>query len=340
VVELLAGAERPLIVTTRLGRTPGASEALARLAELAAIPVVGRPDAVNLPSGHPMACRDPGQAAELLSSADVVLVVEADVPWLPSGARPPDSATVVVIDPDPLRANMPLWTFASDIAVTADGGTALRQLADALEAGGPGPDRGPAPVLRPPRAGGQVDEVLLALNDVLSPDDLVLDETVTNMDAVARLLDRRQPGTLLSSGAPGLGWSLGASVGVKLAAPQRRVVTVVGDGSFMFGVPTSAFCLAAEAEAPFMAVVLNNNGYRASRMPVLELFPGGVSDRAGQVVGTRFRRPPSPADVARACGGWGEAVDDLAGLRDVLAAGLKAVDAGSVAVVDVKIDQD
>jgi acetolactate synthase-1/2/3 large subunit len=126
-------------------------------------------------------------------------------------------------------------------------------------------------------------------------------------------------------------------VGIKLARPDQRVVTIVGDGSFMFGVPTAALSLAAEADAPILAVVLNNHGYRASRLPVFELFPDGVSAGQGDAVGTRFRFPPDFAAVAHACHAHGETVDSRAELVPALRRGLNAIEAGRSAVVDVHI---
>jgi acetolactate synthase-1/2/3 large subunit len=105
----------------------------------------------------------------------------------------------------------------------------------------------------------------------------------------------------------------------------------------MFAVPTAALCLAAEADAPILAVVLNNDGYRASRLPVFELFPDGVSASRGDAVGTRFRHPPDLAAVARACHAHGETVDDRAELMPALRRALESLEAGRSAVVDVRI---
>lgn len=127
-------------------------------------------------------------------------------------------------------------------------------------------------------------------------------------------------------------------MGIAMAS-GRRVVAVVGDGAFLFGSPVSALALAAEASAPFLTVVLDNDGYRASRRPVLELFPRGVSAEQGVVVGTNFAHPPDQAAVARACGAFGEIVTEAAELLPALSRGLQAVDQGRCAVVTVHIDQ-
>jgi acetolactate synthase-1/2/3 large subunit len=185
-----------------------------------------------------------------------------------------------------------------------------------------------------------VRAVALTLGRVLEDERcLLVEEAVTNVPAVSELVPRSEPGTLFSSGGPGLGWSPGASVGVKLARPERPVVAVLGDGSFMFGVPTAALSLAAEALAPVVLVVLNNQGYRASRRPVLQLFPDGASVKRGEVIGTRFARAPDFVDLARACGAYGERTDGAAGLADALGRALAASQQGVSAVIDVRIEQ-
>jgi acetolactate synthase-1/2/3 large subunit len=243
-----------------------------------------------------------------------------------------------------------LWGFPADLSVAAHGSTVLGQVADALGETEPAakwvghrrdePSESGAEAAATTGDAITAREVAEALNMVLREDDIVVEEAVTNAGVLAEVLHRELPGTLGGTGSPGLGWGLGGAVGVKLAAPDRRVVAVVGDGCFMFGVPTAALCLAAEAGAPILAVVLNNGGYRASRLPVFELFPDGVSASRREVVGTRFRNPPDFAAVARACHAHGESVDDRAGLVPALQRALKALESGTSAVVDVHIAAD
>jgi thiamine pyrophosphate-dependent acetolactate synthase large subunit-like protein len=182
--------------------------------------------------------------------------------------------------------------------------------------------------------------VMLALNEVLDPDDIVVEEAVTNAPAIAQALERTRPGTLTGSAGPGLGWALGGSLGVKLARPDRRVVAVTGDGSFLFGVPTSALMMAAEWGTPFLTVILNNGGYRASRLPVYSLFPGGLSEQRGEAVGTRFTRAPDYPALAAACHARGERVEHADDLGPALRRALAALDRGQAAVIECVIEQD
>ncbi|MGH3381897.1 MAG: thiamine pyrophosphate-requiring protein [Actinoallomurus sp.] len=344
IARLLADAERPLLITSKTGRQDGGFEAVTRLADLTGTRVIDTPESgcLNIATTHPMAVRTAATARRLVAEADLIIVADCDVPWIPKFTRPDENAVIVQIDIEPLRIHMPLWDFPADLSVAAQGRTVLGQVADCL------PDLDPSakwatleeePVAASSPSDGPITarEVAEALNTVLDEDDILVEEAVTNAGVLHEVVRRTRPGTLGGTGTPGLGWGLGGAVGIKLARPDRRVVTVVGDGSFMFGVPTSALCLAAEAEAPILAVVLNNDGYRASRLPVFELFPDGVSAGQGDAVGTRFRLPPDFAAVAHACHAHGEAVEDREELVPALRRALKALEAGRSAVVDVHI---
>jgi acetolactate synthase I/II/III large subunit len=77
-------------------------------------------------------------------------------------------------------------------------------------------------------------------------DTLVLTEAITNYQVVAEHLRASRLGSYLGSGGGSLGWAGGAAVGAKLAcSAERAVVSLVGDGCFLFGVPSSAQWVAA-----------------------------------------------------------------------------------------------
>src|SRR5207247_1420373 len=108
-----------------------------------------------------------------------------------------------------------------------------------------------------------------------APDCVVVDESVTSTLTLWRYLDRCEPGTIFGSGGSALGWGLGAAVGVKLAYPDRPVVVLVGDGSFVFGAPLTALWVAQTSQAPILTVVCNNSGYRATKDPLVGVYPNG-----------------------------------------------------------------
>src|SRR2546421_11846140 len=98
---ILAAAENPLIVTASAGRDPAAVAALADFAERFAIPVVQhRPRHLCVPADHP--CHLGYDASPYLDGADAILVLECDVPWIPSLKAPRPECRVIHLGVDPL----------------------------------------------------------------------------------------------------------------------------------------------------------------------------------------------------------------------------------------------
>ena len=89
--------------------------ALAHLAERCAIPVVTHnPRTLCLPSSHPMHFGfEPGA---LLADADLVIVLESDVPWIPHLQHPPAGCRVAHVAEDPFFVRYPMRSFPSDLA--------------------------------------------------------------------------------------------------------------------------------------------------------------------------------------------------------------------------------
>jgi acetolactate synthase I/II/III large subunit len=356
IAAALAGAESPVLVTSRVGRTAAGFEATRRLAEQGSLAVVGRLEGgpVNLPTGHPMNVSDPAAASAAISAADVILLAESDVPWLPDTMDIRPDARIFHVDPDPAKASMPLWSYPADVAVQADGAATLAAVAAELSRLATDPaverrladrgrrlrDRSPAPGQSPSTGPLTPSAIMLALGQVIDAEDVVIEEAVTNAPVVYQTLERTLPGTLVGPFSPGLGWALGGACGVKLARPDRRVISVVGDGAFLFGVPTSALTMAAQWGTPFLTVILNNSGYRASRLPVYGLFPDGASARRADAVATRFTQAPDYPALAAACHAHGERVELAEDIVPALRRALAALDEGRCAVLECVIEQD
>ena len=91
---------------------------LSRLAEQWALPVVPyNTRYFALSANHPMF--QGSMPGPLLEDADLVIVIESDVPWLPSKEQPPAGARIVQIGEDPLYARYPMRSFPSDLTITA-----------------------------------------------------------------------------------------------------------------------------------------------------------------------------------------------------------------------------
>lgn len=355
----LADAERPVLVTSRIGRDAAAVATLDRLARACGIAVLDAREYLNLPSSHPCYVEQDDAVTEHLAAADLVLLVDVEVPWVPERRRPPEQARVVQFDLDPVKASIANWSYPVDLSVAASGGAALAQLLETVEHSATDAQRqrwaerlDALTTAKGERAERRSDEVAAswtrrpvsgvalvdALNQVVGDDALVLEEVTTNDMLVREHLRREQPDSILAIGAAGLGWAPGAAIGAKLAEPDRDVVVLVGDGTFIFSAPLAWLWAAQDAGTPFLTVVFNNAGYRAAKFPVMGLFPDGTSVAQDDFTGTVIANPPKFALVAEACGAHGEFVDDPDELTGALSRAIDAVRSGRCAVVDVRLD--
>src|SRR5215475_5214478 len=99
LTDWLIEAERPLVIASSIGRTVEETMALARIAECLALPLVAHtPRYLCLPTDHPLHHGFDPHA--FLSLADLILVVEADVPWMPSIELPATTARIAHIGAD------------------------------------------------------------------------------------------------------------------------------------------------------------------------------------------------------------------------------------------------
>ncbi len=359
VAEALAGARQPVVVTSYLGRDHEAVPALVELCEAVGAGVLESvPAHVNFPADHPLHWGfqwNDQNHNPLLEEADVVLVLGSDVPWIPTKNRPNAQARVFVVDEDPLKDQMPLWHVPAELFARADLGTAVRQLrgrvaeladADAVarrrERAAAEHDR-----LYAVRAGREVPDgetitpeyLVACVREAIDDDTLVLTEAITNYPTVSWHLRRNAPGSLLGSGGGSLGWAIGAAIGAKLAAPERTVVSLVGDGSYLFGVPSSVFWMARRYDAPSLTVVFDNKGWNAPKASTLGVHPKGTAAQRDDF-GVHFTDRPDLPGIAEAAGGaWGRTVEAASELKDALAEALAAVRAGRPAVLAVRVPE-
>ncbi len=319
----LISAKRPLIATSYVGRQPEAVGQLMRLCHRLGIGVYEScPAAMNYPQDDDLyqgvQWNEPVQNPSL-AEADAILVLDSDVPWIPAHNKPSAKAVIRHVDIDPLKTDIPLWYLPTVAAYTADSLTALRQLNAALEhrkideakirakrAHWAEQHAARAARLQAaeamPKGGITVPYLIARLREQIGPDAICLNESVTNFPAVCNHLIRTQPGTFFTSGAGSLGWSGGAAVGAKLAAPDRDVIAISGDGTYMFGVPSSVQWMARQYGAPYLHVVLNNRGWNAPRFSALAVHPDGYASRANSL-DIAFDPPPDYAGIAAAAGG-------------------------------------
>lgn len=343
-LEEIRASRHPVLVTTRVGRDPAAAASFTRFAELIGARVFDQRERMNLPGAHPLVV-DPADAATVWAQADLAIVIDSPVPWIIGHAGPRPECRVLVVDEDPLQTTMPNWAFPADLRITSSPRRWLETIVGALEREGfapaaPGPAEPGEPLasVGPPLSGpGDVlapEHVLAAVAGRLAEDDRLIDEGATNSAAVARLIPRTLPGTLFRSGGSGLGWALGALLGIQLADPAGSTLAVVGDGGFMFGAPVAALTALRRAEVSGLVVVMQNGGYAASSRPVHELFPDRGDE---QPAATVFGDDLDVAGIAAACGATGVSVSTRADLDGGLDRAVAAWRRRELVVVDAKV---
>ncbi|MBX9991139.1 thiamine pyrophosphate-requiring protein [Phreatobacter oligotrophus] len=320
----LAGARRPLIVTSYLGRNTGAVAELQRLVGPLGIGVIESvPNAVNLPHDDPMylGCQwnEPRQNPHL-ASADVVVVIDSDVPWIPTVSKPAPGAKIWHLDVDPLKQDMPLWSIPARRVFRVHAQTALAQLNAGLDRIGLDVARigeRRAHYVRAHDARKQAlasaeakpagdrltaEYVTACVRAHVDADTIVLNEGITNYPVVVNHIAPTRAGQMLNSGGGNLGWTGGAAIGAKLADPAKTVIALTGDGSYMFSQPSTVHWMARHYDTPFLQVVFNNRGWRAPRYSMLAVHPQGEASRAADI-GVAFDPPPDYAGIAAAAGG-------------------------------------
>ena len=122
--------------------------------------------------------------------------------------------------------------------------------------------------------------LMYELNELMDPDAVVVEELGEGARTLFSI-DFSPSGRLKVGRTTGmaLGWGVGASVGVKLGLPDRQVVSIQGDGGFLFGQSDSLWTM-SRYDVPVMTVVLNNRSYEATRLRIMNR--GGAAGQANR----------------------------------------------------------
>ncbi|MFQ5661059.1 MAG: thiamine pyrophosphate-requiring protein [Gammaproteobacteria bacterium] len=352
--QALAGAEFPLIMTASLGRNPANVELLSRLADefsiAVGLPGEPGPRDVNIPSSHPMFLGI--NPTEAIARADVILAIDCEVPWWPSVVSPKADARLIQIAPDPFFANYPLRGFEMDLAIAGSSSAALQMLYAALQSI---TKRDQQPIRRRRveiegmvlKRNGQRDKTLrdaagmkpinpawiaACINKVKDRDTIIVNELGVSMD----LLELEAPRSYISNSlAGGLGSGLGLSLGARLGAPDKKVILIVGDGSYMFGNPVSAHFIARSQGLPTLTVIKNNHRWHAVHRSTVDMYPQGRAADSDSMPLVALGPSPDFDRIMQACGGYGERVEDPGELVAALERGLEAVAGGKPALLNV-----
>ena len=356
IAEKLVASEDPLLVTAYAGRnhrTPALVEELAlltgmRVCEFNSVYTNIRRDSPCF-GGYL-----PGPFAE---KADVGLMVDVDVPWVPKTTRVNPKAWWAQMDLDAIKRDMPMWGFATNARVEGDSELLLAQLISAVKAIATPEFHARAAsrlkrleaahaerqqkIVAAAQAPGEVGAInpahlCAAVHRALADHDIVLNEGIRNTITVFDQVPRSEPGTLVGLPGGGLGFSAGTALGLKLARPGSRVVHFVGDGTFYFSNPTSTYAVAREYGVPIFTVVLDNSGWAAVKESTLRMYPKGRAFITSEYA-SLLPKDMDFAGVAEAAGAHGERLSDPKDIDAAIARCLKALDEGRSAVLHARI---
>ena len=288
IAEALVEAKEPLLITGYSGRNHAAVGELVKLAETVQglrVLDTGGSD-LCFPSDHRASLGLRYSVHDSIKTADLIVIADCDVPYIPTQCKPLKSAKIFHIDSDPLKQQMPVFYLPTIARYRADTCSAFRQLHSHIsntkslsEKVSTYQDRwsnlAKAHSARltkirelavPGQDGSFNASYLSYLVRKSVPEDTVFAiEAVTSTGLVADQILPKLPGTWINCGGGGLGWSGGGAMGIKLAIAEsankeRMVVCIVGDGTFLFSVPGSVYWISQRYGLPVLTIVLNNKG--------------------------------------------------------------------------------
>jgi acetolactate synthase-1/2/3 large subunit len=336
--KLLGAAQHPLLITANGGRSLESSRAIEQLAHTLAVPVIHyRPRHLALSTEHPMHCGWDPHA--LLKEADVVLVVDCDVPWIPKEGQPKPEAKIIHVGPDPLFARYPLRGFRTDLALNGAVAPTLQALWRAaqkqavsvkqIEERRRTVSAYADAVRKKARAGTEPMPASITgkwlsacVSKLLDANTILVNEYPTVLEEMVI----KEPGRYFGNpSAGGLGWGMGAALGAKLASPEKTLICAVGDGAYMFGNPTAVHYVSEAMHLPALFIIANNARWAAVHRSTLSTYPKGFAAETKEPPFATLEPSPRFEHVVRASGGHGERVSEPQLLMPALEKALKIV---------------
>ena len=265
----LSKAKHPVVLTEGAGQEVETYEALVALCEKFALPVVEKAGALfaNFPKDHPL--YQGTDIKPFWNDMDLAIVVRSRAPWYPPSNRPP-RAVIAMVDEAPHNSAMVYQSHQADMYLEGNVAQTLRDLANAAKV-----DKGLVEARRKELAAAHdalvekrnaaqaaarkktpIDPVWLcaSLNAAMPKDTIYIDEVTTHTATLRQHLVWNDPQCLFTRQG-GLGQGLGLSLGIKLGKPERQVVTLIGDGAFLYNPALGSLGAARDYKLPTMTVI-------------------------------------------------------------------------------------
>ncbi|CDZ56756.1 thiamine pyrophosphate-requiring protein [Neorhizobium galegae] len=348
--DLLAKAKNPLIIT-QSPELAADFEPLAGFVEKFALPTIEMwATRLALPSDHPMMIgRD---STQVLKEADVVVVINAAVPWISDHTAPAAGAKIIAIGPDPQHSRVPIRSFPIDIALAGGVNKTIAALAAAMSERVPAGEtfserREKWAKIKAAQAEAADKRAAMGNGSPMTPAYVsrcisdILDDTTTVVNELGidpSVMSFKYPKSYFSTPlSGGLGFGLTAALGAQLADRSRQVIATIGDGSYMFANPVACHQTATALKLPLLTVVFNNGIWNAVRRSTLYMYPDGSAATANTMPITALDPAPDYAAVARAHGAHAERVETGADLPAALQRALAATRSGQQAMIEVMV---
>src|ERR1700730_8262962 len=358
--KILANAESPLIMAGDAVAQSRAHAELVELAELLGRPVCTEfvPSTASFPSSHPLfrgsMVRLAPDVRKGLDQYDVLFSVGGDLFTLspPSDADPmPPGIKLVHLDTDAWELGK---NYPPDVAILGDPKATLPEITSAVRERMSSGARGAARERFANASSAIASErdalkakaralagatpvqplaLLHAIGEALPKDAVVIEEALSSAPRIRQLIRSDDPQSYFGLRGGGIGWGLPATIGVKLALPERPVVGLIGDGSAMYS--CQGLWTTAHYRIDAVFVILNNTSYRILKQRLHAMR--GLAEQADSYVGMELVDPKIDfVALARSLGVAAERAKTVHETTDLIAHAFKN---GGPTLIDVEGDR-
>ncbi len=310
----------------------------------------------NFPTDHPLYL---GVASyEHLEDSDLILLVGGRAPWYPPHTRP-GQGKIVAINDNQFKGHMIYQNLHADAYLEGDIAASLQALTQAarvakLDVGVIAKRREKwtrahdafVTGLKSQKAKARgntkaIDPLTLidTLADAMPPDTIYVDETITHGPLLRQHLPFTTPQSFFR-GFGGLGQGIGTALGVKLAARERPVALLVGDGGFLYNPVVQALGASKQHGLPILIVIFNNKSLSGDAEGPRASLSGWRRRERENASWLATRRVPTTKTLGSHFGFHGERVEQPEKLKAALQTAMKKVQGGTTAILNVVLSSE
>ncbi len=365
--KLLVEADRPMICATNMGRHAAAVPQLVELAEALGCGVVDGRRFLNFPMDHPLflgflptfAYRT---TENVMDAADVLLTVEN---YYTPPMRPSERCKVIDILPDPAMlqggsgGDYGGTYYPASSRLVGDSTTILTQLTASIKAHLTAAqstevieDRFQRNSVLHQRilkewaheARKHFDEtpvsayrIAYELNNLWDEHTIWIHNLITERQPMMEGIHLHQAGTFFTNPSGHLGITAGAAYGAAIARTHEKVVAMMGDGDFLFGIPTAVLWTCSHHHIPVLYLIFNNECWGIEWRLILRSTLGLAAQHRNYEHVDLIEPKIDFTKLAESVGVAAKTIEDPNEARDTLTWGLNQVAKGNPALIDIHL---